>query len=67
MSITFIKKNKSFVLAIEISNFDIVWNLSIEIWDFSSVSEKLNRFYLNQLELALTFSWRIQGDTCTQK
>ena len=67
MSIIFIKKYQNFVLVIEISNFDIVWNLSIVIWDFSSVSEKLNRFYLNQLEITLTFPWRTQGDTCTQK
>jgi len=33
----------------------IVCNLSIVIWDFSAVSGKANRFYLNQLELTLTF------------
>ena len=43
------------VLVIGILNFDIVWNLSIVIWDFSGVSGKANRFYLNQLELTLTF------------
>jgi len=43
------------VLVIEICNFDIVCNLSIVIWDFSAVSGKANRFYLNQLELTLTF------------
>jgi len=42
-------------LVIEICNFDIVCNLSIVIWDFSAVSGKANRFYLNQLELTLTF------------
>ena len=31
-------------------DFDIVWNLSIVIWDFSAVFGKANRFYLNQLE-----------------
>jgi len=31
-------------------DFDIVWNLSIVIWDFSTVFGKANRFYLNQLE-----------------
>jgi len=36
-------------------NFDIVCNLSIVIWDFSAVSRKANSFYLNQLELTLTF------------
>jgi len=40
-----------------ICNFDIVCNLSIVIWDFSGVSGKANRFYLNQLELTLTFPW----------
>jgi hypothetical protein len=29
--------------------------MSIVIWDFNAVSGKSNRFYLNQLELALTF------------
>jgi hypothetical protein len=43
------------ILVIGICNFDIVCNLSIVIWDFSTVSGKANRFYLNQLELALTF------------
>ncbi len=38
------------VLVIGIWNFDIVWNLSIVIWDFSAVFGKANRFYLNQLE-----------------
>jgi len=32
------------------SDFDIVWNLSIVIWDFSAVFGKANHFYLNQLE-----------------
>jgi hypothetical protein len=35
-------------------NFDIIWNLSIVIWDLSAVSVKLNRFYLNHLGMALT-------------
>ena len=43
------------VLVIGIFNFDIVCNLSIVIWDFSTVSGKANRSYLNQLELTLTF------------
>jgi len=43
------------VLIIGICNFDIVCNLSIVIWDFSAVSGKANRFYLNKLELTLTF------------
>ena len=43
------------VLVIGSWDFDIVWNLSIVIWDFSAVSGKANRFYLNQLELTLTF------------
>ena len=45
------------VLIIGICNFDIVCNLSIAIWDFSALSGKLNHFYLNQLELTLTFPW----------
>ena len=32
------------VLVIDIWDFDIVWNLSIVIWDFSAVSWKANRF-----------------------
>lgn len=35
-------------------DLDIFWNLGIEIWDFSTVSGKENRFFLNQLELTLT-------------
>jgi len=42
-------------LIIGICNFDIVCNLSIVIWDFSAISGKVNRVYLNQLELTLTF------------
>jgi len=42
-------------MVIGICNFDIVCNLSIGIWDFSAVSVKANRFYLNKLELTLTF------------
>jgi hypothetical protein len=42
------------VLVIEIWNFDIVWNLSIVIWNFSTVSGKENRFQLNQSKLILT-------------
>jgi len=38
------------VLVIGIWDFDIVCNLSIVIWDFSTVFGKANRFYLNQLE-----------------
>jgi len=41
------------VLVIGILNFDIVLNLSIVIWNFSGVSGKANRFYLNQLALTL--------------
>jgi hypothetical protein len=33
----------------------IVCNLSIVIWDFSALSCEVNRFYLNQSELTLTF------------
>jgi hypothetical protein len=45
------------VLVIGIWNFDIVWNLSLVIWDFSGVSGKVNLVYLNQLELTLTIPW----------
>ena len=39
-----------------------ICNLSIVIWDFSDVSGKTNRFYLNQLELTLTDPWlRVLG------
>ena len=37
-------------MVIEIWDFDIVWNLSIVIWDFSPVSGKANHFYLNRFE-----------------
>jgi len=37
-----------------IYDFDIVCNLRIVIWDFSAVSGKASRFYLNQLEFTLT-------------
>ena len=42
-------------MIIGIFNVGIVCYLSIEILDFSAVYEKVNLFYLNQLELALTF------------
>jgi len=45
------------VLVIGSWDFDIVWNLSIVIWDFSAVSGKANRFCLNQLALTLTLPW----------
>ena len=45
------------VLVIGSWDFDIVWNLSIVIWDFSAVSGKANRFYLNLLALTLTLPW----------
>jgi hypothetical protein len=41
-------------LIIGIYNFDIIYNLIIAIWDFSALSGKVNRFYLNQLEMTLT-------------
>ena len=43
------------VLVIGTWNFDIVWNLSIVIWDLNGASGNSNRFYLNQLELTLIF------------
>jgi len=46
------------ILVIGICHFDIVCNLSIVIWDFYAVSGKINRFYLDQLELTLTFPYR---------
>jgi hypothetical protein len=42
-------------LVIGICNFNIICNLSIVNWIFSALSEKPSRFYLNQLELTLTF------------
>jgi len=38
--------------------------LSIEIWDFSTVSGKSNCFYLNQLALALTFPEKTGFSRC---
>jgi hypothetical protein len=35
------------------SDLDIIWNLSIGIWNFCAVSGKENRFFLNQLEQPL--------------
>ena len=43
-----------YVSEIGFLDLDIIWNLGIEIWDFSTVSGKENRFFLNQLELTLT-------------
>jgi len=37
-------------LVIGIWGFDIVWNLSIVIWDFSAVFRKARHFYMNQLK-----------------
>jgi len=34
--------------------------LSIAIWDFGAASGKINRFYLNHLELALTFPCEVE-------
>ena len=42
-------------MAIGICNYDILYNLSIVIWDFSVVTGKANLFYMNHLELTLTF------------
>jgi len=41
----------------------IVWCLSVVIWDFSAVSGKANRFYLNRLKLTLTFPYPIRHIT----
>jgi len=49
------------VWVIGIYDFDIICNLSIVIWDFSAVSGNANGFYLNQLELTLTFPCRPTG------
>jgi hypothetical protein len=43
------------VFVIGIWDFDIVWNLSIVIWDFYAVTRKSKPFYLNQLAATLTF------------
>jgi hypothetical protein len=45
------------VLIIGICNLDIVWCLSIVIWNFSDVTGKASRFYPNQLKLTLTLLW----------
>jgi hypothetical protein len=47
-----------------ILDFDIVWNLSIVIWDFSAVFGKANRFYLNQLEAVFDVSLNRSLDVC---
>jgi len=49
------------VLVIGNWNFDIIWNLSIVIWDLSAVSGKSNRFYLNLLGMALTFPCQLSA------
>jgi len=46
-------------LIIGICNLDIVCSLSIAIWNFSAPPGYVNRFNLNQLELALTSPWVI--------
>ncbi len=51
------------VLVIGIWDFDIVWNLSIVIWDFSAVFGKANRFYLNQLEADFDVSLHMHRNT----
>jgi len=43
--------------SLKISNFDIIWNLSIEIWNFRSISGKVILCYVNPLELILTLPW----------
>jgi hypothetical protein len=45
------------VLVIGTWNFDIVWNLSIVIWDFMFFFREANYFNLNQLESTLTLTW----------
>jgi len=45
--------------------FDIVCNLSIAIWDFSAVSGKVNRFYLNQIELTSTLFWPMRAEVAS--
>ena len=45
------------VLVIGIFNFNSICNLSIVNWIFSALYQKASRFYLNQLELTLTFPW----------
>jgi len=39
-------------LEIDFSGLDIIWNLRLEIWNFSAVSLKEDRFFMIQLELA---------------
>ena len=47
-------KTDRHVLVIGDWDLEIVWNLSIVIWDFSAVSGKVNRLYVNQSNLTLT-------------
>ena len=39
------------VLVIGTWSLDIVWNLSLVIWNFSAVTRKLNRLYLGNANL----------------
>jgi len=48
-------------LIIGICYFDIVCYLSIVICNISAVFRKVNRLYLTQLELTLTFPWHLMG------
>jgi len=48
-----------YVSEIGFLDLDIIWNLGIEIWDFSAASGNENSFFLNQLELTLTLTYSL--------
>ena len=39
------------ILIIGISNLNIIWDLGLEIWDFSFASGKSNWIFFNKLDL----------------
>ena len=49
------------VLVIGDWNLEIIWNLTIVIWNFSTIPSKVNCLYLNQLVLIMTTPLASQG------
>ena len=45
-----------YVLAIGISDLDIIWELRFGIWDFRLVFRETNYYYLSPLESTLTLT-----------
>jgi hypothetical protein len=45
-----------YVLAIGISDLDIIWDLRFGIWDFRLVFRETNYYYLSPLESTLTLT-----------